>query len=215
MSNPYGGSPYPQPGYPQQGYPQPGYPQRGYPPPGPPPAGYPQPGYPPHPPPAGYPQPGQRHPAAAPQQPPGSQPASPGSPIPRGLGRIVVDASYPKLAVVLALTGPTIEVDGRPLRSSWGETALDLLPGQHYIRVYTRYLWNVGPAEAMVPVRAGQQAPVYYTASMTGWARGAIGPVPQEPTDKTAGTVIFWLSIGLLALMLILVVVAVISAVTI
>lgn len=165
MSNPYGGPPYPQHGNPSQ---------QGYPPQGSPPAGYPQR--------AGYPQHGFH-----PQHRQGPQPALTGSPIQPGHGRVVVVASYPKLAIALGMTGPTITVDGRPMRASWGETALDLPPGQHRIRVHTRYLWDVGPAEDMVPVRAGQQVPVYYVASMTGWSRGGHRAGAAGATRQDAG----------------------------
>ena len=169
MTVPYGppgGQPpggYPPPGgQPPGGYPQPGQPQPGHPQPG----GFSQPG--------GYPQPG---------------PQQPGYPQPGGFsppGRLVVDASYTPMAFILAVTGPKIEINGQPVTANWGPWPIDLPAGQYNVRVSTRYLGEMGPAQLGVTVYPGQQTTVYYRAPAVMFMAGAIGFTPQPTRGMAA-----------------------------
>ncbi|WP_280369034.1 hypothetical protein [Nocardia wallacei] len=199
----------PQPGAPQ--FPQPGYPAQ--PPYGAPPQpgyGAPQPGY-------GAPVPGQQFPGA-PANPYGGQPnpyAQPnyGAPqVPYGPGQpqfqpepgppgIVVDSSYFPMAFMLALTGPKILVNGQQVpMARWGATHIPIGPGQHHLRVATRWMWDMGPADAVVPVTEGMSTRVYYRSPAIAFIRGAIGPVPQS----TPGIAFIYVMWGLVALIVLL-----------
>ncbi|MBF6173437.1 hypothetical protein [Nocardia blacklockiae] len=198
----------PQPGAPQQyggSYPHPGY-------------GAPQqPGYPPQPygAPAGYGAPGQPFPAnpyggqpnpygaanyGAPQgqyPAPGQQPFQP-EPGPPG---IVVDSSYFPMAFLLALTGPKILVNGQQVPGArWGATHIPIGPGQHHVRVATRWMFDMGPADAVVPVAEGMSTRVYYRSPAIAFIRGAIGPVPQS----TPGIVFIYVMWAFVALIILL-----------
>jgi len=170
MTVPYGPPGGQQPGgYPPPGYPQPG----GYQQPGQLPAGYQQPGY-PQPggfsQPGGYPQPGGFAQPDASSQPGGFAPP----------GRLVVDASYSPMAFILAVTGPKIEINGQPITANWGPWPIDLPAGQYNVRVSTRYLGEMGPAQLGATVYPGQQTTVYYRAPAMMFMAGAIGLTPQS-----------------------------------
>ncbi len=114
---------------------------------------------------------------------------------------IVLDTSYTPMAFMLALTGPTILVNGQPVPAArWGATHIPLGAGQHHVRVSTRWMWDMGPAEAMVPVAEGQSTRVYYRAPAIAFIRGAIGPVPQS----TPGILFTYLIFGFAVLMILL-----------
>lgn len=205
LPQPHGASApqFPQPGYP----PQPPYgAQPGY--------GAPQPGY-------GAPVPGQPFPGA-PANPYGGQPNPYGQPNygapqgqlppPYGAGGpqfqpepgppgIVVDSSYFPMAFMLALTGPKILVNGQQVpMARWGATHIPIGPGQHHVRVATRWMWDMGPADAVVPVAEGMSTRIYYRSPAIAFIRGAIGPVPQS----TPGIAFIYVMWGLVALIVLL-----------
>jgi hypothetical protein len=108
----------------------------------------------------------------------------------------VLDASFMPLAWVFYLTGPKIFVNGQQVPGArWGATHIPVGPGQHHVRVATKYLWDVGPAEAVVPVAEGQSTKVYYRSPTMVGMRGAIGPVPQ----RTPGIVFTYIMLGVAA----------------
>ncbi|MQY22428.1 hypothetical protein [Nocardia macrotermitis] len=192
---------YPQPGYPQPGYPQPGYPQPGNSQPGYPQQGYPQPGY-------GVPNPGVPQ-QGAPYggQPGGYPPANYGAPQgdqfrpEPGPPGIVVDSSYFPLQFLLALTGPRIRVNGQEVPGArWGATHIPVPAGQYQVEVKTRWLWDYGPGNAVVPVADGQSTKVYYRSPIMWMIRGAIGPVPQ----KTPGMIFMYITWGIVGFLLLL-----------
>ena len=94
-------------------------------------------------------------------------------------GRLVVDTSYNRSAFLLAATGPKIEINGQPIKANWGPWPLDLAAGQYQVRVSTRYLGEMGPAQLTVNVYPGQQVTVYYRAPAAMFMAGAIGFTPQ------------------------------------
>jgi hypothetical protein len=95
-------------------------------------------------------------------------------------GRLVVDSSYNGMAFMLAATGPKIEVNGQPIKANWGQWPIDLPAGQYHVRVSTRYLGEMGPAQLGVNVYPGQQVTVYYRAPAAMFMAGAIGFTPQS-----------------------------------
>ncbi|MCK2242426.1 MULTISPECIES: hypothetical protein [unclassified Crossiella] len=216
MNQPYGQQPY-QPG--QQPFPgqQPGQPfpgQQQYP-------GQPQPGYPGQQQPYPGPQPTQPYQAPpsggfpAQQPPPGAYPGGPGGPggypgqqpqqqfppTQPGHGRLVLDTSFLPLAFILNWFKPTLTINGRPGPIEWGQTPIDLPPGQYHVKVHFHYIFmDAGPAEAMIPIAEGQNVPVFYRAPAFMFAGGAIGPVPQ-PTPALVPMIAIMAVIFLLALL--------------
>ncbi len=117
-------------------------------------------------------------------------------PAAQSVGRLVVDSSYAGGAFILAATGPTIEVNGQPVRANWGAWPLDLMPGNYHVRVFTRYLGQFGSAQLNVAVYPGQQVTVYYRPPAFIGMSGAIGFTPQ----KTRGMAALLIGMGLLFL---------------
>ncbi|MFF3568162.1 hypothetical protein ACFYXQ_10365 [Nocardia jiangxiensis] len=202
---------YQQPGYPQQqnvsspGIPQQGVPQPGYPQPGYPPQGAPQPGY-------GAPNPGVPQQFGGPANPYGAQPApypqpnyvAPQADVfqPRpGPPGIVVEASYYPLQALLALSSPRILLNGQEVPGSrWGTTHIPVGAGQYHVQVKTKWIWDFGPGDAVVPVADGQSTKVYYRSPVMWMLEGAIGPVPQ----KTPGVTAMYIIWGIVAVLILL-----------
>ena len=202
---------YQQPGYPQQqnvsspGIPQQGVPQPGYPQPGYPPQGAPQPGY-------GAPNPGVPQQFGGPANPYGTQPApypQPNYGAPQadvfqpqpGPPGIVVEASYYPLQALLALSSPRILLNGQEVPGSrWGTTHIPVGAGQYHVQVKTKWIWDFGPGDAVVPVAEGQSTKVYYRSPVMWMLKGAIGPVPQ----KTPGVTAMYIIWGILAVLILL-----------
>jgi hypothetical protein len=174
-------------------------------------------GYPAAPPPDPRQPPYQPPPQYQGQAPPGQQPAHPQPPPQQpgyhgqnmppqgGFGRVVIESSFFPLAWILYLTGVRVTIDGRTADANWGTLPVDLPVGQHQIAIRTRYIWDYGPAQAVVPVGPGQQVPVYYRAPILPYGMaGAIGPTPQ----KTPWVAVYWVLIGVVFLIVILVVLA-------
>ncbi|MEU6270273.1 hypothetical protein [Saccharopolyspora shandongensis] len=208
MTNPYGPPPGQQP-YPQQGPPM--APPGGYGPPSGPMPQQPmpqqpmqQPGMPQQPmqpqmqpgmPQQGYPQPPV---PAAPQ----GQPMAPPAP---GMGRIMIDCSYFWLAFMLMFFKPQVTINGQPGPIlTWGKTPVDLPPGQYQIGIHVNYLWQVGLATAVIPVNAGQQIDVHYTAPVIVFLNGAIGPTPQKAPGMGLAIGIMAGSVALCVLLILL-----------
>lgn len=95
-------------------------------------------------------------------------------------GRIMLDTSYSWLDFSLALTGPTVTLDGYPIRAEWGLIPLDVPAGRHHIKVHTRYGRPKGIAEIEVLVHPGEQVLLYYRAPAIMLIGGAIGTQPQQ-----------------------------------
>lgn len=149
-----------------------------------------------------YPQPGQ--PPA--QFGPGGQPGpygqqQPGQPAPNDPPGITVDCSYTPMAFLLAITKPKIFVNGQQVPNTrWGANHIPVGAGNYHLRVATPWLFDMGPAEAPVPVQPGQAVRYYYRTPAIIFMNGAIGPVPQ----KTPGIVVMYVLWAFIALMFVL-----------
>ncbi|WHT18070.1 hypothetical protein N8J89_33930 [Crossiella sp. CA-258035] len=191
MNQPYGQQPYQQgqqpfpgqqppfPGQPTGPQPMPGQPFPGQPYQGPQSGGFPAQ----QPPPGAYPGGPGGYPGG-----PGGYPGGPGAPgmqpqlppPPPGQGRLLLDTSFFPLAFILNWFKPTLIINGRPGPINWGQTPIDLPPGQYHVKVFFRYIFmDAGPAEAMIPIGEGQTVPVFYKAPAIMFVDGAIGPMPQ------------------------------------
>ncbi|MEV5647828.1 hypothetical protein AB0L57_06215 [Nocardia sp. NPDC052254] len=114
---------------------------------------------------------------------------------------IVVDASYFPLGFMLALTGPKIIVNGMEVpMAKWGQTHVPVGPGQHHVRIATKWLWDMGPAEITVPVAEGHTTHVYYKSPAIAFINGAIGPVPQT----APGAVVSYVCLGVVGVLILL-----------
>ena len=95
-------------------------------------------------------------------------------------GRLVVDTSYPKAALLLsAKSRPKIEINGQPTIGNWGPWPIDLPAGDYHVRVSTSYQGDKSPAQLAVRIHPGQQVTVYYRAPAFLFLTGAIGFHPQ------------------------------------
>jgi hypothetical protein len=117
-------------------------------------------------------------------------------------GRLVVDTSYNGSAFLLAATGPKIEINGQPIKANWGPWPVDLPAGQYQVRVSTRYLGEMGPAQLAVNVYPGQQLTVFYRAPAAMFMAGAIGFTPQPTRGMGA-----MIALSVIALVLVFVMV--------
>jgi hypothetical protein len=145
-------------------------------------------------------------------QPPGPHPqgypphAMGALPIPPGMGRLVVDCSYTPLAFLLAASGPAVVVDGQQRGFQWGQTVVDLPPGQHHLHVHTRYMSQIGKADTTVSVGPGQVVQLYYRAPLTVFSAGALGPTPQSSPGM--GAMIAIIAVPIVLVLLVILVVA-------
>ncbi|MEV6430523.1 hypothetical protein [Nocardia sp. NPDC051463] len=133
--------------------------------------------------------------------------ATPQSPIPQyqpepGQTGIVVETSYFPwtfpYAYLLALTGPTILVNGQVVpETRWGTTYIPVPPGLYHVRVYLRksiraMLLGVRPmgsdfgfADAMIPVAEGHRTSTHYRGPMVPILNGALAPQQPRSPGRT------------------------------
>ncbi|HEY0641459.1 MAG TPA: hypothetical protein VGD67_27840 [Pseudonocardiaceae bacterium] len=147
-----------------------------------------------------HPQYPQHYPPAAPAAGYGPQP---------GWGRIVVDCSYTSLSFLLAATGPTVMVDGQPRGWQWGATVIDVPAGTHHVHAHTRYMGQIGKADASVPVGPGQLVTMYYRAPLTVFSKGRFTGAPQSAPGM--GAMIALVAVPI-AVVLLVVLIAILAA---
>ncbi|MFE7798756.1 hypothetical protein [Nocardia sp. NPDC057440] len=155
--------------------------------------------------------------------------ATPQSPIPQyqpepGPTGIVVETSYFPwtfpYAYLLALTGPTILVNGQVVpETRWGTTHIPVRPGLYHVRVYLRKsrratLLGVAPmgsdfgfADAMIPVTEGHRTSTHYRGPIVPILNGALAP--QQP--KSPGRTWFLIVWAIVAVPILLAVVAILT----
>jgi hypothetical protein len=95
------------------------------------------------------------------------------------IGRLVVDTSYPKMALTGTKKRPRIEVNGQPIVANWGQWPIDLPAGDHHVRVSTLHQGANSPAELTVRIHPGQPVTVFYRTPAFLFLNGAIGFQPQ------------------------------------
>jgi hypothetical protein len=151
-----------------------------------------------------------------PQPYPGAPQAYPGAPQggwqpyqqgpPPGQAQFVLDLKYFPLAFIFMLIKPKIAINGREMTGQWGRNVIPVPPGQHHVHVHVPYFLppQVGPADLQVPLQQGQTAELEYRAPVWAFARGAIGPGPQQWNGVGLTIAMMAIPVGLLFLMMIL-----------
>lgn len=119
----------------------------------------------------------QQQPWGAPQ--PGAHPP-PGPP--QGGGAVAVTLKYNRLAFLLGLFKPVVQLNGHQVGNAWGRTVVPVPAGQHHLHVHVPYLLppRVGVADLGVTVHPGQTVELEYRAPMVAFMRGALGAPPQK-----------------------------------
>jgi hypothetical protein len=130
-------------------------------------------------------------------------PPQPSAPPPGpGGSAIALTTKFFPLSFIFLLVKPNVTVDGYQVpQNSWGRTVIPVAPGQHAVHVHTPYFLppKVGPADTVVPVGPGQTVEVEYRAPAWAFSAGSLGPPPQ----KYNGMWVLWVSLGLIALIII------------
>lgn len=107
------------------------------------------------------------------------------------------------------LTSPGVTVNGHPVAAKWGANQYQIPAGQYQVAVKVNYLMDYGDAALPVQVTPGRAATVYYAAPNGLFFKGAIGFEPQ----KNPGMWLVWLALGLVALVIVLMLVMILTAV--
>ncbi|WP_245905927.1 hypothetical protein [Mycolicibacterium palauense] len=95
---------------------------------------------------------------------------------------LAFSAHYCPLALMLALTPPTVAVNGHPVATNgWGRTLIPVWPGATHVHVHVPYLLppRIGPADCTVAIAPGQTVALEYRAPLWSFGRGSLGPPPQ------------------------------------
>ena len=133
-----------------------------------------------------------------PQQPPGF-----------GQSQLVLNLRKPFGA--MGMIAPVVTIDGYPAPAHWGANPFPTTPGQHRVRVASRYLWEYGAAEQPVDLAPGQSVEVHYSGPLLTFIGGRMGFTPQS----RPGAVAFGLLLGIPLLVLVLaIVVGIVGAAT-
>lgn len=119
-------------------------------------------------------------------------------------GRLVVDSSYNRMTIALALTGPKVVINGQPAKVRWGQAPFDLPAGNYHLRVATRYLGEFGPAELPVTINPGQLTTVYYRPPATMGVKGALGFTPQKTPGMLGGLLLLQIAVIIVLVLAIL-----------
>lgn len=114
-------------------------------------------------------------------------------------GYLRIFTKYHWLTFMLAAFSPKATINGHEVRLKWGENVLPAPLGVHQIEVHVPYLWKFGKASLVVDNTQGVPD-IYYAAPVWTWAKGAIGPQPQNPPGVTAAYVIYGVFFALILL---------------
>jgi hypothetical protein len=80
---------------------------------------------------------------------------------------VAVVAKHNPLAFLLLLTKFVIEVDGAAHEGPWGQRTVTVMPGEHTVRMWFRYLGKKrGAAEVAISATPGSAKSVSYRAPM-------------------------------------------------
>jgi hypothetical protein len=138
---------------------------------------------------------------------PTGAPAALGGPGPQGYppaqvpgGELVLELRKPSGGAMMM--SPLITIDGFPARAQWGRNAYPAPAGRRHVRISTHYLWEYGTAEADVDVLPGRSSELHYSGPLITFMGGSIG----QGRQPRRGQVVFWILMGVVLLMLLLVV---------
>jgi hypothetical protein len=89
---------------------------------------------------------------------------------------VEVKTGFFPTAVILYLCSPTVVIDGKPQRVSWGSRFFELSPGHHTIKIFFGYLFwrECGANSIEVNVVEGQTSRVEYSAPWLMTMKGSI-----------------------------------------
>jgi hypothetical protein len=78
---------------------------------------------------------------------------------------VAVVAKHNPLAFLLLLTKFVIEVDGAEQDGRWGQRTIAVMPGEHTVRMWFRYMGKkCGVAEVLVKTAPGSETSISYKA---------------------------------------------------
>lgn len=103
---------------------------------------------------------------------------------------------------------PSVHLDGQPVRVSYGENVIPVVPGQHRVDAHAQWMWEYGRAGGTFAVREGETAELWYAPPVLTFMKGAMGPHKQ----RIPGMLAFALVTGLVVLLVALVVIAAIAS---
>jgi hypothetical protein len=138
-------------------------------------------------------------------------PPVPGGPVPPS-GQLpppaFVDLTVQGSAMSASLVPPRVTINGWPVQDAYGRRVLPVAPG--YVRVEAQAQWwrTYGRASLDFVAAPGQTVPVFYSSPFTVFSDGSMGHVKQ----RRRGAIGLWITFGVLALMVGLIVVAAIQA---
>jgi hypothetical protein len=92
------------------------------------------------------------------------------------MATLEIKTGFFPLAFLLFLCTPTIEIDGKPERRSWGKSSFQVSPGSHRIRIFFAYLFKpeCGANETDVTIVEGQTIRINYYMPPWMFSRGSI-----------------------------------------
>lgn len=141
------------------------------------------------------PYPEQHYPEQRQQQPPSSQPGTP--------GQLVLNLRKPFDPLSASLITPKATIDGYPAPVRWEQNQFPVTPGQHHLHLSATYLWEYGAADQTVQVAPGQSVEVHYSPPLITFLRGRIG-FERQPLR---GLAVFWVVVAIPVLLVIVAVV--------
>lgn len=86
-----------------------------------------------------------------------------------GKGKIMINTDFFGLAWFLYFVTPIIEINGKQIRRSWGDSQFELDPGNYTIRIYFPYFFmtECGANSVKLQIEEGKSKKV--TFYMPGW----------------------------------------------
>lgn len=97
---------------------------------------------------------------------------------------------------------PGVTINGTPVAAHWGDNDYPVAPGRYRVDLLANYIFPMGRTSLDVDVPPGAVVPVFYAAPAAVYFSGAAGQTPQQ----TPGRWLTWVSLGLVALVFLLMV---------
>lgn len=138
------------------------------------------------------------------------QPAPSAAVDPDQQAHLVLDLRYHWLGFILGLVTPMIAINGNLMTGRWGRNMIPVPPGQNHVHIHLPYFLppRIGPADTTVWLEPGEMVELEYRAPLLAFARGALGPAPQE----WPGKVVMYVMMGLLGFFMLLILISFIAA---